>query len=91
MARLVPNPGLLFRWLGSSALLAVSALIVFHLRIGDVVASITPAHGIHAGDPLALVPFAVAVALLDPRAAPRGSQPRRFAPRRAARWPTRAR
>ena len=51
---------------GAALLLTASAVIVFGLRIGGVVATLSPTHGIHSGDVLGVVTAAAALLLALP-------------------------
>ena len=68
---------------GAALLLTASAVIVFGLRIGGVVATLSPTHGIHSGDVLGVVTAAAALLLALPSVSrmglPRPGEPRRRA------------
>jgi len=48
------------------ALTAIAAIVIFVLKIGAVVATITPEHGVHAGDPIGMMALLAALAVLSP-------------------------
>lgn len=50
----------------AAALLLAAAGILFIAKIGPVVMTLTPEHGVHSGDLIALVPLAAAAWLLVP-------------------------
>jgi hypothetical protein len=59
----------MIRGLLAGALSALAVLIIFAMKIGAVVATITPEHGVHSGDLIGLIALLGAAALAAPRRA----------------------